>query len=644
MPSPAFVLGVPRSGTTLLRVMLAGHPRLFSPPEMIIAPFETMAQRRERLEQRFWEKGGLRRALMELEGIDVDAAKKIETALERETIPTVYAYLQERLGDRILVDKCPHLCATPGALERLDEWFADARYIWIVRHPGSVIRSVENMPYAELMLQGYAEDARDIWHGGNSVVESFLETIPSERWTRVRYEDLVKTPKPVMEKICATLGVPFHPDVLDPYEGDRMREGPKGARAVGDPNMASRGRIQPELATAWLEGFDPKWVSADTHAMAKRFGYDLDALPPPPLAKVTEGIAALFETAKRLESEIRMPLDQDAVEGRRFLLRTLNASIATFVEEQDTLRPKLVHAEGPSRKMFADNPDTDYLRASIRLDDGGRYVLRGVIPPGTLYVGICLYRKGGKVGRAVADRDLKRDTNGRFELFIGLGERGGGQWLVGEGDETAVIVRQYFGDRGKEKPIELTIERLGDLPAPAPLRASDLGDRLVRSQRMLESVFSRTLGAYKAASMAALNKFIEVPGDQLFPTPDNTYRVGWYRLGPDQLMLVRGELPRARYFGLCLYNGWMESLDYERHRIHVNHTALGPRFEVCIAHRDLGHPLWLDTAGHAAGYVLARALLLEGEMPSLECEILYEKEWEERQLKASSPGSPAARR
>jgi len=38
----AFLLGVPRSGTTLLRVMLAGHPRIFSPPEMLLAPFETM--------------------------------------------------------------------------------------------------------------------------------------------------------------------------------------------------------------------------------------------------------------------------------------------------------------------------------------------------------------------------------------------------------------------------------------------------------------------------------------------------------------------------------------------------------------------------------------------------------------------------
>ena len=44
-----FVIGSGRSGTTLLRVMLAGHPGLFSPPEMVLAPYDTMAQRAEHM-------------------------------------------------------------------------------------------------------------------------------------------------------------------------------------------------------------------------------------------------------------------------------------------------------------------------------------------------------------------------------------------------------------------------------------------------------------------------------------------------------------------------------------------------------------------------------------------------------------------
>ncbi len=42
-----FVLSPPRSGSTLLRVMLGGHPRLFAPPELELLEFDTLAERRD---------------------------------------------------------------------------------------------------------------------------------------------------------------------------------------------------------------------------------------------------------------------------------------------------------------------------------------------------------------------------------------------------------------------------------------------------------------------------------------------------------------------------------------------------------------------------------------------------------------------
>ena len=52
-PGMAFLLSGPRSGSTLLRVMLAGHPRLFCPPELHFLPFETLAQQRLELERSY---------------------------------------------------------------------------------------------------------------------------------------------------------------------------------------------------------------------------------------------------------------------------------------------------------------------------------------------------------------------------------------------------------------------------------------------------------------------------------------------------------------------------------------------------------------------------------------------------------------
>lgn len=636
----AFILGAPRSGTTLLRVMLAGHPRLWSPPEMILAPFETMAERLNHQNRRFWEKGGLRRGLMDLEGIDVEAARVRETELSDLTIPEVYALLQSKLGDRMLVDKCPHLSVLPHAMQRLERWFTEPRYLWILRHPGSVLRSLENMPMAEVMLDGYGGDASEAWAGCNTAIRDFLATIPRERWTLVRYEDLVTDARPVMEQACVVLGVPFHEAVLDPYEGDRMREGPKGARAIGDPNMAARGKIDPSLATSWLEGFDPRIASPSTRALAKELGYDLDRLPLPPVAKVSEAMAGLWKTATELESSIKMPADVDALEGRRFILRMVTAALDVWVEQGDADRPTFHHAEGPSRKMFADCPDADYLRAPLRMGPGRRYRLQGHVPAGTLYWGVVLYGKGGRVARFLPDTELRADANGYFSVTISTEPPADGSpWLQADGDENAVIVRQYFTDRTRQAPLdelELTLE--GPAPAPAPLDPLDLAKRVDLAARMVRSVVTRTTDAYRMASVGALNRFIEIGGGQLFPTPDNTYRVAWYRFGPSQVMLVRGRVPRSRYFGLTLYNAWMESLDYQRHRICLNHDQmrLGPdgTFEVCLAHRDPGHPNWLDVSGHGAGYLLARALLAEEPVPEPTVEVLYENEWEARRERA----------
>ncbi len=45
LPEMVFLLSAPRSGSTLLRAMLGGHPELFSPPELNLLPFSSMGER-----------------------------------------------------------------------------------------------------------------------------------------------------------------------------------------------------------------------------------------------------------------------------------------------------------------------------------------------------------------------------------------------------------------------------------------------------------------------------------------------------------------------------------------------------------------------------------------------------------------------
>src|SRR5207245_2737815 len=101
-------------------------------------------------------------------------------------------------------------------------------------------------------------------------------------------------------------------------------------------------------------------------------------------------------------------------------------------------------------------------------------------------------------------------------------------------------------------------------------------------------------------------------------TPDNIYALGAFQLGFDDALVIEGRSPRCTYWGVQLWNRYMQSLDYRHHRVSINgaQAVLEPdgSFRVVVAHRDPGLPNRLDPAGHTEGVVFCRWLRAE-EMP-----------------------------
>lgn len=107
-----------RSGTTLLRVMLAGHSRLFAPPELNLLAFEDAGELLQVLgpcpTQACAALGcdmvdGLRRAVMEALQLDGDPASRLvrQWADERRSTRDIYSTLSEAIRPKMLVDKSP---------------------------------------------------------------------------------------------------------------------------------------------------------------------------------------------------------------------------------------------------------------------------------------------------------------------------------------------------------------------------------------------------------------------------------------------------------------------------------------------------------------------------------------------------------
>ena len=92
------------------------------------------------------------------------------------------------------------------------------------------------------------------------------------------------------------------------------------------------------------------------------------------------------------------------------------------------------------------------------------------------------------------------------------------------------------------------------------------------------------------------------------------------------MIIVSGILPKARYFSFTFYNVWLESYDYTRHQIILNHDQIelneNGKFDICVGQQNNGYANWLDTAGHNSGYLVARSLLLEGNHPEFDVKVM----------------------
>jgi pimeloyl-ACP methyl ester carboxylesterase/acyl carrier protein len=279
--SMVFLLSSPRAGSTLLRVMLAGHPLLFSPPELHLLAFDTVASWYRTLSVNDLNEG-LERALMELMSIDAAGAQGVVQAMVGEDVAVydVYAKLQELAGTRTLVDKSPTYGASIETLRRAEILFEEARYIHLVRHPHAVIESFvrnrmdklagidTNDPY------GVAEQA---WVTMNRNIHQFFQEVDSSRCYLVRYEDLVTQPAPVLQKLCVFLNIPFDPALLQPYEGRRMTDGVHAhSYPIGDPSFSNHSDIDPKLADAWRSAKLPRVVGPEAQQLARTFGYSIE--------------------------------------------------------------------------------------------------------------------------------------------------------------------------------------------------------------------------------------------------------------------------------------------------------------------------------------------------------------------------------
>lgn len=293
-PTAIFVLSPPRSGSTLLRVMLGGQPRLFSPPELYLLSFNTLTDRKEWYSgsQRFQLEGNIR-ALMQIHNQPVEETQRLMAELEEQQYPVQDYYLkvQEWLGNRILVDKTPAYAIDIETLQRAETYFENPFYVHLLRHPYGMIRSFEeakleqlwyprlvgnNAGHLDALPYSRRQLAEMIWLILNENIIKFLQSIPAERQFRLRFEDLVSQPELEMREFCRRVGLEFAQGMITPQEEreQRMTDGiHEVSRMIGDPKFHQHKKIDPAVAHQWKSHYEIDFLSEEAWDLAASLGY-----------------------------------------------------------------------------------------------------------------------------------------------------------------------------------------------------------------------------------------------------------------------------------------------------------------------------------------------------------------------------------
>lgn len=280
-----FILSPPRSGSTLLRAILAGHSALFAPPELELLAFDTLAQRRNAFSGRnkFWMEGALQ-AVRNLKEIEAGQAEALmdELAAKGMTIKEFYTWILSLCSPAMLVDKTPSYTYHPDILEHAETLFSNAHYIHLVRHPYGMINSFEKAQMDQILfLKEHDYSSRQlaelVWIASHQNITSFLQKIPESRQSRVSFEQLVRNPDREIQNLCASLDIPFEPSVLNPYDAKekRMIDGlHKSSRMLGDVKFHTHKGVDSEAAESWKRELKQDFLSDVAWDLAASLGYE----------------------------------------------------------------------------------------------------------------------------------------------------------------------------------------------------------------------------------------------------------------------------------------------------------------------------------------------------------------------------------
>lgn len=245
------VLGVSRSGTTLLKEMLDRHSRLAIPTESYFIP-QLWHRHGERPDPEAFLADLARLERVREWGVRPQSLRLPERPTFADCVQAVYRAYAEARGKERFGDKTPSYMAHLDLLERA---FPGAQYVHLIRDGRDAALSFLAMRRRPRFNWARPRGFLSFACQWRREVEGARRFAPPGRYLEIRYEDLVADPEGRLREVCAFLGLDFEPGMLE-YHRDVARDQLLDHPKLAEPPGAGRSRWREQLSAAEAERFE----------------------------------------------------------------------------------------------------------------------------------------------------------------------------------------------------------------------------------------------------------------------------------------------------------------------------------------------------------------------------------------------------
>jgi len=213
--SPIFIVGCSRSGTTLLRLILAGHSRICIPAEtgfllplVHSLPLDRPLSSEEADQALHLITGHPRWPDLKLRAETLHGTvAAISHPRLRDIIDAVFGLVSQAAGKPRWGDKTPQYIEI---VPQLSELYPGARFIHLIRDGRDVAMSFKRSGFHERWYHGKEYD----WTQALRLASQYRSSKLSDQFLEMKYEDLVSDLENNLRRLCQFLGESFEPGML----------------------------------------------------------------------------------------------------------------------------------------------------------------------------------------------------------------------------------------------------------------------------------------------------------------------------------------------------------------------------------------------------------------------------------------------